>query len=605
MVKEKNINQIYLFCILPVFIVILLFNFLTPYIADDWYYASAKSFLDIFRQEYMHYFTTNGRSVAHVIARFFLMYDKIIFDFDNSIIYVLFTGLIFVHAVYGMELSEKAKVICWIMIHLLLFIYVVNWGQVFLWLDGSCNYLWTGTIILFYLLPFRIYYSTPERFEINRISLILFPLICITGFLAGWCNENTSGGAILFSIILSIVFAVKKLKLQKWIFGGVVCSVISFSIMILSPGNARRRTFFTDSRAWYNQLITHFRSITNNIYNNYKYLLFTIAIITAIAMILHILRRYLVLSGIYFLTAIAIFYALILSPANNGRAFFGGSVFLVIACTGIFAGLIAQRPSIFGEVIGYFSVLCIVFAVNFVNACIDIAYFKVHSDRRDAFVIAQKEDGYKNIVVNEIYPKPSTKYNPAYGLSDLVNDSNEWPSTSYARYYNVDTVTAVPYDTFEEVFRNGAFDLINCIDIHKYLKLIKNPKYTVFMAVNDESSKAIDKEIIADMEALGLKTDLSQGYRWSYIAVIHKGDVLYEVYENKLLNYFEIIDNNQIEIVSSGKIYNKGNIASIKVNGKEYARNTIGLNIVIYDNIKGKVVDRVTFNTWDGLVAKR
>lgn len=585
----------YLFSNVLVFAVMLLFNFLTPYLADDWFYSLSKSIPDIFRKEYTHYFNQNGRSVAHIIARFFLMYNKIIFNIANSIIYILFTNLIFVHAVYGKNLKKREGLLCWIMVHLLLFIYVVKWGQIFLWLDGSCNYLWTSTIILLYLLPFRVYYSSPK--EINK--KYIFPLMCFGGLLTGWCNENTSGGAILFSILFLAVFVVQKIKLQKWMFGGLLCSIVTYIFMILSPGNAKRRASFGDTRAWYNQLISNFRNVTNNMYSAYKYLLFAIVIVTVIAICIHISQKYLILYGIYLLTAVAIFYALILSPVTSDRPLFGGSVFLVIACLSIFSCVIVKRTELLWGTIAYTSVLGIIFAVNFVNAGIDIAYFKVHSDRRDVYTIARKEEGYENIVVNEIFPKPGTKYNPSHGF-DLSNDPNEWPSACYARHYNLNTVTAVSNDIFEKVFREGDFDLINCRDIYEYLELIKNRKYTVFMATNGDSSDTINDEILAEMSTLGLNTDLSQCFCQGYIAVIHKGNVLHEEHGSELLYYSDTIDNNLIEIMSSGKIHNKENVASIKVNEYEYALNTLGLNIVVYDNSKKKVVDRVTFNIQEG-----
>ena len=62
---------------------------------------------------------------------------------------------------------------------------------------------------------------------------------------------------------------------------------------------------------------------------------------------------------------------------------------------------------------------------------------------------------------------------------------------------------------------------------------------------------------------------------------------------------------HSIEIGSSGKINNTGNFASIKIDGYDYARNSIGLNIVVFDNSLSRVVDRVAFNTWAGLEAGR
>jgi len=40
-----------------------------------------------------------------------------------------------------------------------------------------------------------------------------------------------------------------------------------------------------------------------------------------------------------------------------------------------------------------------------------------------------------------------------------------------------------------------------------------------------------------------------------------------------------------------------GNYCSIRIDGVEYAKNRRGLNIVVYDNRAGEVVDSVAFDT--------
>lgn len=125
------------------------------------------------------------------------------------------------------------------------------------------------------------------------------------------------------------------------------------------------------------------------------------------------------------------------------------------------------------------------------------------------------------------------------------------------------------------------------------------------MAVNDDSSGAVDATIVELMRDMGLKTDLRENFRWSYVAVVNQGQVVDEKYANEVLNFYENIDGHVIEVESSGKIYNKGNRASIKIDGYEYARNSLGLNLVVFDTALGRVVDRVTFNTWKGLEASR
>lgn len=603
--KKMNHQTKALFALILAGGVFLVLNFLTPYVADDWSYSGSTGLIDVFRQEYTHYFHTNGRSMAHILARFFLMYPKPVFNLANSIVYVIFTYLIFLHGTYGMKLDLYHKIVCYLLIHLMLFIYVLNWGQVFLWLDGACNYLWTCTWMLFYLLPFRIYFSLEgkEREWISRWWMI--PGMLLAGAIAGWCNENTSGGVILLTILFLLYFFLKKRKTHRWMWAGLSSSMITFMIMLLSPGNAHRRTYFVDNRAWYNQLIDHFLTLTNRYWETHRYLLIVFIIVLVFLLQQKMIQDKVCLLGMYGIVSAGICYALAFSPVTGGRPFFGSSIFLILAVILSLACLLEADSRSKIAVNAYFGVLLCFATINFLNGFADIAYYKVHSDRRDAFVKQQRENGYTNLVVNELSPKPKTKYNAAWGLSDLLNDPKDWPSTAYARYYGADTVTAVSNELFEKVFKNGNPELINCRDIYEYLQKINDERYLIVMAVNDDSSGAVDATIVELMRDMGLKTDLRENFRWSYLAVVNQGQVVDEKYANEVLNFYENIDGHVIEVESSGKIYNKGNRASIKIDGYEYARNSLGLNLVVFDTALGRVVDRVTFNTWKGLEASR
>lgn len=583
--------------------VFLILNILTPYMADDYSLMLAENIMDVFARGYSHYFTTNGRVPAHLFAMLFLLYDKWIFNIANTLIYLFFTALILYHATKGLKLSIQQKIICYLLIHLLLFLYVPNWGQVFLWLDGACNYLWTGTIMLMYLGPVRM---LCEGEHPDYKSFFPFGMF-ITGVIAGWCNENTSGGVILLSCFLIIYLKKKKDIIPIWMYSGLAGTIIGFAVMILAPGNAvRRRIVGTDQRAWYNQLITQIRSLTNCYYNSFRYMIYFLVVTVVFMIVLHVGKKKLAVVFGFIITSLAVCYALALTPVTGGRTFFGCSMFLTIALIYSVATVLEGRQDTQLLIYSYFGILLVAFAVNFCNGFIDIAYYKVHADRREKYVIEQKNSGLTNLIVNELAPKPETKYNAAYGLTDLVNDPKNWPSNVYALHHGVKTVTAVSNDIFERVFRNGDTQLTNCRDIYEYLALIDNPKYTVMIAVNDDSSGAVDEQIVDLMSNLGLQTDLREHFRWSYIAVISQGEVINEQYANQVLNYSQSsLLGHSIEIGSSGKINNTGNFASIKIDGYDYARNSIGLNIVVFDNSLSRVVDRVAFNTWSGLEAGR
>ena len=64
-----------------VFILVLIINFLTPLITDDFYYSMIgdkhiSSLKDIFDFQVAHYFGWGGRTIAHTIAQLFLLYPK-------------------------------------------------------------------------------------------------------------------------------------------------------------------------------------------------------------------------------------------------------------------------------------------------------------------------------------------------------------------------------------------------------------------------------------------------------------------------------------------------------------------------------------------------
>ena len=62
----------------------LILNFLTPLLADDYSYGlnldgkRISSVIDIFNYQIWHYFNWGGRSIAHTFAQTFLIFPKAI-----------------------------------------------------------------------------------------------------------------------------------------------------------------------------------------------------------------------------------------------------------------------------------------------------------------------------------------------------------------------------------------------------------------------------------------------------------------------------------------------------------------------------------------------
>ncbi len=118
----------------------------------------------------------------------------------------------------------------------------------------------------------------------------------------------------------------------------------------------------------------------------------------------------------------------------------------------------------------------------------------------------------------------------------------------------------------------------------------------ILLAVKDEGSKGLTKDFVAGMQALGLNFPLEGAYQSSYIAAIKDGEILQEELSTEMISCQIQTGELMAEMVSAG--YEKGNIASIKINGTEYAINQRGLNIVIYDTEENIIVDSLCIDTY-------
>lgn len=82
----------------------------------------------------------------------------------------------------------------------------------------------------------------------------------------------------------------------------------------------------------------------------------------------------------------------------------------------------------------------------------------------------------------------------------------------------------------------------------------------------------------------------------SYVAIIDAGRIKYEAVSDQSITYHFDMNGHKLNIYSSGYVEHPG--ASISIDGKEYAKGSQGLNIVVYDKEFQMVIDSVTFRTY-------
>ena len=218
-----------------IFVFLYILNYLHPLsFGDDYLYSfiwqgqpmnvplsetaeRVSSWKDIFASQWSHYFTWGGRTVAHILAQFFLWMGKRTFDFFNAFISVILVAEIYWCIHKGkILLNFKPKTVCWIFF--VLWAFTPGFSPVFLWLTAACNYLWTNVILIaFLLLYIQKYYCfskilCPQKF---------FPfLMLLFGIIAGWTNENS----VCWIILILLFFVIKNRnnpKLEIWMISGL------------------------------------------------------------------------------------------------------------------------------------------------------------------------------------------------------------------------------------------------------------------------------------------------------------------------------------------------------------------------------------------------
>ena len=139
-----------------VFLLLLYCNLHTALVADDFRYCF--SFADGSRMSSLsqllpsmaaHRHSMNGRVIAHALVQLFLMLPKPVFNAVNALFFAALVRLICRPALGRGEhnaLLAAAVFGC-------LWVLQPEFGQVFLWLDGSVNYLWCAVFCLLWLLP--------------------------------------------------------------------------------------------------------------------------------------------------------------------------------------------------------------------------------------------------------------------------------------------------------------------------------------------------------------------------------------------------------------------------------------------------------------------
>ena len=493
--KEKRMKSqgagrrlVFYLTVCAAFVLIFIFNVLTPMMTDDLFYSKtvseASSIRALFAQEYTQYMTWTGRSVCHMILRFFLLTDKMVFNVANSLVFVLLTLLIY----WNVEHKKKYDTPVYLLINLFLWMFGVVFRQTVLWETGACNYLWGSAIIMSFVMLYR--YGLKRESASGQQRGLRHPalwavLLPVLGVLAGWCNENSSGGGLLM-VLLCLGFylyerkrqpgnagspeGMKKLGenrdngagsvdkkggcgLRLWMITGLIGNGIGLAFMVLAPGNAVRAAAKEEEHSGLLGYMARFQKITLAVRENFLILLI-------IGLLLFIIVYYQKKSWkalwaysrngiLWAFVFLATCYALVLAPEPQARAYFGAGVFLTVAVVQFFVD-VSEKEVIFASLkTGMISVMLLTMFFTYMDSGANLARIYREYNERDVYLTEKAAEGVTDVTVPMLRPDFETKYSDGYN-SDIQEDPGYWVNVAYASYYGFHSVSGVPREGWTE-----------------------------------------------------------------------------------------------------------------------------------------------------------
>lgn len=438
----RNRDRLWFRLILAVtFIGILALNLFTPLLADDYLYAFSfatgeriASVGDIFPSLATHAVSMNGRLTPHFFVQLFVMLPRWIFAIINSFVYLaLLLGIIRLAA----RKSERFPWQLLLIVNGAVFLLPPAFGQSFLWLAGSVNYLWCDTLLVWLLVPFADFYLRGKSLSgAGNIALL-----SLGALVMGNMSENVSAAAILMMGLCVLGQWVRRQKAPKWMLVVTLAAFVGWLLLMLAPAN---RMNVSRAAGGLNALATNYQAalsmwVQHGIWPSIAYgIAFFIALADQKAD-----RSRLGFSVGLFLCSLACNFAMTASSYYPERAYTGSLLFVILAFAvvlGACEGRLWQKALIPSLA----CMLGLVMALELIGA-VPSAYNRQRlAQARITEVCADRDAGQTDIITFGV--KGNSRFDAFYGLHELTDDPKYFPNVYFARYYGLNSVVV---DRFE------------------------------------------------------------------------------------------------------------------------------------------------------------
>lgn len=436
----KYVTKIQLISFSILFLTAFLFNYWTPYAADDYSYMynlgngeRITSIFQIFPSLAVHYMQYgNGRIVSHFFVMLFLMVPKIIFDVLNAFLFVFFIAF-----VLRITAGKKSfSILLLFAVPTLFWLYMPAYGQIFLWLDGSINYMWS---YLFALIFLSVYITLLRGKSLLKQTwkLILF---CVFTLLFGNYSENVSFSVIFTGFILLCITMYGQKSFRKLFIYvlPIVCGALGYLILLLSPSGSAK---FSENLSL-PLIFKNAVEIFTEYYNTCRIPLIFFFVLLGIALYYKLDKKEILIALAFLFISVIASGMLVIASYLPERSLANGIVFLII---GIVQLLQLLRSNTRLECVSL--CVCIYLIVGSLMSYWEGSYdiYRVHKEQavRDTTIESAVSAG--DTVIGVPIITSTTKYCCKYGLLDMNGEDSDdpFPNAYIAKYYGLDKIYVI------------------------------------------------------------------------------------------------------------------------------------------------------------------
>ena len=413
-----------------IFVILLTANFFTTKVVDDWDYGYSfatgqpiSSLADIGPSMKAHAVSMNGRLFAHGLVQAMEIVPAVLFDILNAAVFVALLWLM-----YRISRREESALLLAVLFGAV-WVFTPAFGQVFLWMDGSCNYSWGAFAAMCWLYPYVTLFLRPG--EKNRTRKWLF--WCLLGFFAGGYLENSAVASIFMAALLLLLarfYKKEKTGPIPWL--SIAAAVGGLLFMMTRPAELNKGAgagFLADLAG---HLIT---ALT--VYARLKILIFFFAAAFALCCVLKTDADRRILSAVFLLGSLCSNFVMALAVWYPARCMLFPTLMLILANAVLFADLFSEGKRTLMLCVSAVLAAALLYNGLFGMADVVNTWRSVRSNERT--IIEARDSGIMDVRVPMV--KIYTQYSALYDLKYLDTENPEsWPNHAMARTLGVDAI---------------------------------------------------------------------------------------------------------------------------------------------------------------------